>query len=302
MKTLSALVKRNVKVFFKDKGTFFMALVTPIILLVLYITFLYNVYEDSFRSSVPAGAAFSEDLIGGLVGGLLLSSLLAVSTVTVSFCATLCTVADKASGARGDFSVAPVKPSVLAIGYYLAAVINGLLISFSAMALGCAYLAFTGWYLSFGDILYLVLDVTLLVLFGTALASLVCFPLTTQGQLSAAGSIVSAGYGFICGAYMPISSFSEGLQNVLCFFPGTYGTSLVRNHSLQGALDAMSAEGFPPEAVEGIAKTADCTPQFLGHDVQIWQMYLILAGTVALLLGTYILCNVLSERKKSRNA
>ena len=32
------------------------------------------------------------------------------------------------------------------------------------------------------------------------------FPLTTQGQLSAVGTIVSAGYGFICGAYMPISN------------------------------------------------------------------------------------------------
>ena len=48
MKTLNALVKRNVKIFFKDKGTFFTALITPIILLVLYVTFLYNVYVISF--------------------------------------------------------------------------------------------------------------------------------------------------------------------------------------------------------------------------------------------------------------
>ena len=40
----------------------------------------------------------------------------------------------------------------------------------------------------------------------------VSFPLTTQGQLSAVGTIVSAGYGFICGAYMPISNFDSGLQ------------------------------------------------------------------------------------------
>lgn len=40
MKTFLALTKRNVKMFFKDKGMFISSLITPIILLVLYSTFL----------------------------------------------------------------------------------------------------------------------------------------------------------------------------------------------------------------------------------------------------------------------
>ena len=43
MKTIAALIKRNVKMYFKDKGMFFSSLITPIILLVLYVTFLKNV-------------------------------------------------------------------------------------------------------------------------------------------------------------------------------------------------------------------------------------------------------------------
>ncbi len=297
MKTVGALVKRNVTLFFKDKGTFFTALITPIILLVLYVTFLYNVYEDSFRSSVSAGVAFDDKVIKGLVGGLLLSSLLAVSTVTVSFCAGLGMVADRASGARGDLTISPVKPHALAISYYLSTALNGLIISLVAAALGCVYLAFTGWYLTFLDLLCLLGDVLLMTLFGTALASLVCYPLTTQGQLSAAGSIVSAGYGFICGAYMPISQFSKGLQNVLGFFPGTYGTSLFRNHALRGACAEMEAQGFPPEAIEGIKSVADCNLQFFGHTVEIWQMYCIVVASIALLLGIYVLLNVLKARR-----
>ena len=39
MSTFFILVKRNVKLFFKDKGMFFTALMTPGILLVLYATF-----------------------------------------------------------------------------------------------------------------------------------------------------------------------------------------------------------------------------------------------------------------------
>ena len=302
MKRAGALIKRNVHLFFKDKGVFFTSLITPLILLVLYVTFLYNVYEDSFRSSVPEGFVFDEKLISGLVGGLLLSSLLAVSTVTVSFCANLCMISDKFSGAKGDITIAPVKPHALALSYYVSTVINGLTISLVATLLGGIYLACTGWYLSFGDVMALLLDVLLLTLFGTALSSLVCYPLMTQGQLSAVGTIVSAGYGFVCGAYMPISQFSEGLRNVLGFFPGTYGTSLIRNHALQGVCKEMLAQGFPAEAVNGIKKVADCNPAFFGHSVEIWQMYLILVATILLLLGAYILLNILGEKRKVKAA
>lgn len=54
MKTLLILTKRNSKLFFKDKGMFFSSLITPAILLVLYVTFLSNVYRDSFLSALPA--------------------------------------------------------------------------------------------------------------------------------------------------------------------------------------------------------------------------------------------------------
>ena len=79
MKTVSVLIKRNVKLFFKDKGMFFTAMITPAILLVLYATFLGNVYRDSFLSGVPTGILLTDTAVNALVGGQLVSSLLAVS-------------------------------------------------------------------------------------------------------------------------------------------------------------------------------------------------------------------------------
>ena len=130
------LVKRNIKMFFKDKGTFFTSLITPIILLVLYSTFLYGVYEDTYRSALPQGIPVEDSVIRGLVGGVLLSSLLAVATVTVPFNANLFMVQDKITGARADLGLAPIKPRTMAIGYYLATVVNGLIIGFVAIFIG----------------------------------------------------------------------------------------------------------------------------------------------------------------------
>lgn len=299
MMGLAALIKRNIKLYFMDKGMFLTSLITPVILLVLYSTFLGNVYEDSFRGALEAaGATVSDDLIWGCVGGQLVSSLLAVSCVTVPFCANLLMVQDKITGARGDLTIAPVKLGTLGLSYYLATLVSTLLINYAAMGVCLGYLAAVGWFLTASDVAALALDVTLLVLFGTALSSCVNFPLSTNGQASAVGTIVSAGYGFLCGAYMPISNFSDGLQKALSFLPGTYGTSLLRNHAMRGVFEEMKRIGFPAEVMEAIRDSVDCNLYFFGEMVPIATMYAVLLGAIVIAVGLYIVMNVFAGKKK----
>lgn len=297
MTAVHNLTRRNIKLFFKDKGMFFSSLITPAVLLVLYVTFLANVYRSSFVSALPAGLTVDETLIDATVGGQLISSLLAVCCVTIAFCSNLLMIQDRSSGARRDLTVSPVRRSSIALSYFLASALSTLIISFCATGISLLYLWKIGWYLTVGDVLALFADV-LLTLFGVALSSCINFPLRTNGQASAVGTIVSAGYGFICGAYMPISSFGTGLQRVLSFLPGTYGTSLLRNHALAGVYREMARLGFPAEVVESIRDSVDCNLFFFGKPVGIPAMYAILGGAVVLLVALYILLNVI--RKKER--
>lgn len=295
--TLRIMLKRNIKLFFKDKGLFFTSLITPVILLLLYTTFLGKVYYDSFLLSIPTGTPVSERILQGCVAGQLISSLLAVSCVTVAFCSNMLMVQDKANRNIRDFSVSPVRASTLSVSYYLASLASTLIIAFIATAASLVYVAIVGFYMSPSDVLLLFLDVVLLVMFGTALSSVVNFFLSTQGQISAVGSIVSSCYGFICGAYMPISQFSEGLQTVISFLPGTYATSLLRNHAMRGPLAALEKEGVPVEAIDMARDAVDCNLYFFDGRVSIPVMYLILVGTILVLLGIYVLLNVKKQRK-----
>ena len=301
MTGLGALIRRDMKLYFKDKGMFFSSLITPILLLVLYTTFLKKVFDDSFRSALEAaGATVADSVLNGVVGGQLISSLLAVSCVTVAFCSNLLMIKDKTSGARHDLTISPVRPSTMAMGYYLASLLSTLIITFTAAAVCLGYLACVGWYLTAGDVLGLLLDVFLLTMFGTALSSCINFWLTTDGQASAVGTIVSAGYGFICGAYMPISNFGTGLQRVLSFLPGTYGTSLLRNHAMGGAFAEMEKLGFPGDVVKAIRDSVDCNLYFFDHQVSGTQMYLILVGSILLLVGLYVVINRIAGRRGAR--
>lgn len=315
MKTIMNLTLRNIKLFFKDKGMVFSSLITPIILLVLYMTFLQKVYLDSFESSIiegfisggmtkEAATAFLQgdaelnSIIKGCVCAQLVSSVLAVSCITVSFCANLIMVQDKVTGSIRDISITPVKKSSIALSYYLGTFLVSLLICFATLALGFIYMALTEWYLTFGQCLEIILDVVILVLFGTALSSIVCSPLSTQGQMSAVGTIISAGYGFICGAYMPISSFGTGLQNAISLFPGTYGTGLIRSSVLSGSFEAMRNNDILKNFVDGIAESIDCKLFFFGTEVTKTGMYLILVITIFVLIGIYVLMNMFKRRKK----
>lgn len=296
MKTYFILVKRNIKLFFKDKGMFLTSLITPAVLLVLYATFLGNIYRETFTSAIPDSLNISEKLINGLVGGQLISSILAVSCVTVAFSSNFLMVQDKANGCIKDFRISSVKSSVLAVSYYTASLMSTLIICFAAAGICLAYLASVGWYMSASDVLLLILDIAFLTLFGTALSSVINFFLSTQGQISAVGTIISAGYGFICGAYMPISSFSKDLQKVLTFLPGTYGTSLVRTHSMRGALSEMQNHGIPKEVIESIKDSLDCNLYFFGSKVDMPAMYIILGGAIAVLIAVYIVLNALKKK------
>lgn len=297
MMGLGNLIRRNSKLFFKDKAMFFTSLITPIILLILYTTFLGNVYKQSFLSAIPTGFDLPEKLINAVVAGQLVSSLLAVCCVTVSFCSNMLMVQDKVSGARADLTVTPVKSSTLAVSYYISTLISTLTICIAASGICFLYLVNVGWYLSFKEAALFLLDVILLVMFGTALSSIINFFLNSQGQISAVGTIVSAGYGFVCGAYMPVSSFSVGLQKIISFLPGTYGTGLLRNHALNGVFSELSEMGMPNEFITVFKDSIDCNLYFFDKCVSEKVMYTILCCSVILLLSIYIALNISIKKK-----
>lgn len=299
MKTLQALINRNQKLFFRDRGMLFSSLITPVILIVLYATFLAKVYKDSFTSYLPKILHVSEKLIDGAVASQLGAALLAVSCVTVTFSVNLTMVQDKASGARKDFDVSPVKRPVLYLGYFCATVLNSLMVNVLALVLCLFYIRKMGWYLSATDLAWMVLDVLLLVLFGAVLSSIICYPLKTQGQMSAVGTIVSAGYGFICGAYMPVSNFGDGLQKFLSYLPGTYGTSLLKNHMLRGVFAQMKEDGFPKQSVTEIVKSLDCRPMFRGEVVSTQEMIAVMAASILILGAIYLVVTAIFIKRNT---
>lgn len=298
MRRMWELVLRNTKMYFKDMGMFLTSLITPAILLILFMTFLGSIYKDSFVSAIPKGLEVSDKLINGLVAGQLSSAMLATSCVTVAFCSNLLMVQDRANGTRKDLIVSPIKKTTLGLSYFLASILSTLIVNLAATVICFIYIGCMGWFLSVGEALLAIMDVILLTLFGVSLASCINYFLNTQGQASAVGTIVSSCYGFVCGAYMPISSYGKGLQNLMAFLPGTYGTSLIRNHMMNGALDSLS-EQLPSEAIKAMKDSVDVNLYFFDNSVKVWQMYLILLSFIVLFIALYLVFVKFIKRREN---
>lgn len=298
MRRMWELVLRNTKMYFKDMGMFLTSLITPAILLILFMTFLGSIYKNSFVSAIPKGLEVSDKLINGLVAGQLSSAMLATSCVTVAFCSNLLMVQDRANGTRKDLIVSPIKKTTLGLSYFLASILSTLIVNLTATMICFIYIGCMGWFLSVGEALLAILDVILLTLFGVSLASCINYFLNTQGQAGAVGTIVSSCYGFVCGAYMPISSYGKGLQNFMAFSPGTYGTSLIRNHMMNGALDSLS-EQLPAEAIKAMKDSVDVNLYFFENSVEVWQMYLILLSFIVLFIALYLVFVKFIKRREN---
>ena len=235
------LTKRNMLVFFTDKGTLFFSMLTPMIILLLYILFLKN----SLPSSLQNAATGLENLVAAkdmaqFVNGLLLTGIISSALITIPYNALEIIVRDREDRVDLDMLSTPVKRFEIILSYFCAAVISAFMQTMVVLAVGIGILSMSGdIYLTALDIVKLVGAVFLGTVSSTSVFMVVMMFFKSMGTCGAFMGILSAVSGFVIGAYMPLSQFSKGIQNVCNLVPATGITVLIRNYLTGGILRHM---------------------------------------------------------------
>ena len=302
-KKMISLISRNTKCYFKNKFTFFTSLITPLILFVLFATFLKNIYIESFESiATEFEITIGKRALNGVTGAWLMSSILSVSSVTVAFCSNIIMVEDKMNASINDINVSPIKRTTVAVSYFISNFFVTFIVIVTIMFIGHIYLACVGWYIPVSDVFMILVDCICGILFGTLLAGIIESFISSQGGISAVSTLVSSMYGFICGAYMPFSQFSEGLRNFLGLLPGTYGVGIMRNHYMNGYIDEIVKGATDPTVADNLSKGLkdgfDANLYVFGNRIPLGAMYGILLGSCAVLLAVYIVIIILRNKNK----
>lgn len=291
---LGYLVRRALGVFLKDKLSVFLALLSPLIVLVLYIFFLGDLQTDSLLAYFPAGTV-DESAAQAFVDSWMIAGVLGTATITVSFSANSVMVGDRERGVLGDFLAAPVKKSVLIGGYFVFNFVVTVVICTVVFLIGLVYLAASGsFFMSAADVFAALGTVLFAALSATLISVLVCAAFPTQGALGGFVGIVSAAIGFLIGAYMPLGTFPDGVEYAAGVLPGTHAAGLFRNFFMRGALKNLTA-GLPAGVSDEIAESFSMTFGFFGAEADIAVMAGYVAGWIALtavlglVLGTRLL-------------
>ena len=235
------LTKRNMLVFFTDKGTLFFSMLTPMIILLLYILFLKN----SLLSSLQNAATGLENLVAAkdmaqFVNGLLLTGIISSALITIPYNALEIIVRDREDKVDLDMLSTPVKRFEIILSYFCAAVASAFMQAMIVLAVGIGILSMSGdMYLSAADVVKLVGAVFLGTVSSTSVFMVVMMFFKSMGTCGAFMGILSAVSGFVIGAYMPLSQFNKGIQNVCNLVPATGITVLIRNYLTGGILRHM---------------------------------------------------------------
>ena len=108
-----------------------------------------------------------------------------------------------------------------------------------------------------------------------------------SSQASGAFSgILSAASGFVIGAFIPISQFSEGVQTFCNIFPASHATILLRNSLLDGTLDAFD------KAIGGVDQgmCTEALRETFGFDAHLFGKTMEMRGMTVYLLLSILIC------------
>ncbi|MCL5986906.1 MAG: ABC transporter permease [Actinobacteria bacterium] len=239
---MTNLIKRNLKLFFRDRTSVFFSLLAVFIIIGLYVLFLGNMMVNNFKELLGDNARFTVD-------SWVMAGLLSVTSITTTMGAFGTMVEDKTKKISKDFSSAPLKRSQLAGGYIVSSFIIGVIMSIAALVVAEIYILAGG-----GKLITLV---PLLKLFGVMLlsvfagSSMVFFIVSffkSNNAFATASTIIGTLIGFLTGIYIPIGSLPSAVQAAIKIFPISHAGALFRQIMMAAPM-SIAFKNAPLQAV-----------------------------------------------------
>ena len=245
MRGISGLIKRNLLLFFKDWQSILFSLLTSIIVLILYLLFLKGTFVSAIQSAMeqyPGLASMVPQKDIAMFANLfLLSGILGSAMISVPFSCITVLVKDRANKVDYDILATPMKRGQIIFAYFVSAVLTSILLNSIILAVGLIGIRMQGnMYLNASQVIKAFSVVALGSISASAIFMIIVLFFKTVSACETFFGILSAASGFVIGAYIPISQFSNEIQTVCNLFPASQITIMLRNILLNGLLEHIN--------------------------------------------------------------
>ena len=293
MRGIWGLIKRNLLLFFKDWQSILFSLLTSIIVLVLYLLFLKGTFVSAMQSAMEQYpglvSMIAEKDIDMFANFLLLTGILGSAMISVPFSCITTLVRDRANKVDYDILATPLKRGQIIFAYFVSAVLSSTLLTGFILAIGLVGISLQGdTHLNAIQLVKSFAVVALGSISASAIFMIVVLFFKSVSACEAFFGILSAASGFVIGAYIPISQFSNGVQTVCNLFPASQITILLRNILLNGLLDHINT------SLQGVDQGMFVLSlkEYFTFQAKLFKGYLDMNKMLEYILGVILFCIV----------
>jgi len=293
MRGILGLIKRNLLLFFKDWQSILFSLLTSIIVLVLYLLFLKGTFVSAIQSAMEQYPGLASmvpqkdiDMFANL---FLLSGILGSAMISVPFSCITVLVKDRANKVDYDILSTPLKREQIIFAYFVSAVLTSTLLTDIILAVGLIGIRMQGnMYLNISQVVKAFSVVALGSISASAIFMIVVLFFKTVSACEAFFGILSAASGFVIGAYIPISQFSNEVQTVCNLFPASQITIMLRNILLNGLLEHINT------SLQGVDQGMFVLSlkEYFTFQAKLFNGYLDMNKMLEYILGVILFCIV----------
>lgn len=303
MKGFIGLTKRNLLIYFKDIQSVIFSLLTSIIVFALYILFLKNNFVDAITSTLGELEQFIDMKdCDTLVNGILLTGVLGSAMITVPYNCLSTIVKDRENKIDYDISATPLKRWQIILSYFISSTLSAIIMTFVILTVGLAIISSMGkTYMSVEMVFAAYATIVLGSISATAFFMIIVLFFKSSSASGAFFGMLSAASGFVIGAYLPISQFSDSVQTFCNLFPASHITCLMRNVLLNGVINHMD------DSIGGIddgifAKTIKEVFTFKAHlfDTDFAQSQMVMYSVVITIACVFVMIFAYSKTYKRK--
>ena len=293
MRGILGLIKRNLLLFFKDWQSILFSLLTSIIVLVLYLLFLKGTFVSAMQSAMEQYpglvSMIAEKDIDMFANLLLLTGILGSAMISVPFSCITTLVRDRANKVDYDILATPMKRGQIIFAYFVSAVLSSTLLTGFILAIGLVGISLQGdTHLNGIQLVKAFAVVALGSISASAIFMIVVLFFKTVSACEAFFGILSAASGFVIGAYIPISQFSNEVQTVCNLFPASQITIMLRNILLNGLLEHINT------SLQGVDQGMFVLSlkEYFTFQAKLFNGYLDMNKMLEYILGVILFCIV----------
>lgn len=293
MRGILGLIKRNLLLFFKDWQSILFSLLTSIIVLVLYLLFLKGTFVVAINKEMEqypglASMVVEKD-IDMFANLLLLTGILGSAMISVPFSCITTLVRDRANKVDYDILATPMKRGQIIFAYFVSAVLSSTLLTGIILTIGLVGIRMQGnIYMNASQVVKAFSIVALGSISASAIFMIIVLFFKTFSACEAFFGILSAASGFVIGAYIPISQFSNEVQTVCNLFPASQITIMLRNILLNGLLTHINTS--LAGADQGMFVFS--LKEYFTFQAKLFHGYLDMTKMLEYILGIILFCTV----------